>query len=89
EGVPRSTQEALALGRPVITTNVPGCRETVIDGINGFLIPHKNVEKLVEAMEKFILNPELIEKMGKESRKIAESKFDVNVINERFLNELL
>lgn len=39
EGVPRSTQEAMAMGRPVITTDVPGCRETVIDGVNGFLIP--------------------------------------------------
>ncbi len=48
EGVPRSTQEAMAIGRPVITTDVPGCRETVIDGVNGFLVPKWNVYALVD-----------------------------------------
>lgn len=88
EGVPRSTQEAMAMGRPVITTDVPGCRETVINNVNGFLVPPKNVLALTQAMEKFIKSPNLIEKMGKESRKIAEEKFNVKLINERFLKEL-
>lgn len=88
EGVPRSIQEAMAMGRPVITTDVPGCRETVIDGINGFLVPAQDVEALVQVMERFIQKPELIEKMGKESRRIAEERFDVQKINARFLHEL-
>ncbi len=88
EGVPRSTQEAMAMGRPVITTDAPGCRETVIDGINGFLVPVQDVEALAQAMERFIQKPELIEKMGKESRRIAEERFDVHKINARFLHEL-
>ncbi len=88
EGVPRSIQEAMAMGRPVITTDVPGCRETVIDGINGFLVPAQDVKALVQTMERFIQKPELIEKMGKESRRIAEERFDVHKINTRFLHEL-
>ena len=48
EGVPRSTQEAMAIGRAVITTDVPGCRETVVDGVNGFLVPKWNPEALAE-----------------------------------------
>lgn len=88
EGIPRSTQEAMAMARPVITTDAPGCRETAIDGINGFLVPPRNVEALVSAMEKFILQPELIVKMGTESRKIAEERFDVHKINKKLLEEM-
>ena len=64
EGVPRSTQEAMAIGRPVITTDVPGCRETVIDGKTGFLIPPHNVDALVEKMTFFVEHSETIEPMG-------------------------
>ncbi len=85
EGVPRSTQEAMAMGRPVITTDAPGCRETVIDGENGFLVPPCDVEALVEAMERFIRNPELISTMGQASRKLAEQRFDVHKINQRVI----
>lgn len=85
EGVPRSTQEAMAVGRPVLTTDVPGCRETVIDGENGFLIPPFNVEALVEKMIWFIANPEKIEPMGLASRKMAEERYDVNKVNARLL----
>ncbi len=85
EGVPRSTQEAMAMGRPVITTDAPGCRETVIDGENGFLVPPRDVEALVEAMERFIQNPELISTMGQASRKLAEQRFDVHKINQRII----
>lgn len=85
EGVPRSTLEAMSMGRAIITTNAPGCKETVIDGENGFLVPVKNSELLVNAMEKFILNPELIKSMGKKSRMIAEEKFDVKKVNQQML----
>jgi glycosyltransferase involved in cell wall biosynthesis len=88
EGVPRSTQEAMAMGRAVITTDAPGCRETVDDGVNGFLIPVRDVPSLVNAMLRFVENPELIDKMGRESRRIAESRFDMKAINNRLLNIL-
>ncbi|MFN4034208.1 MAG: glycosyltransferase family 4 protein, partial [Fimbriimonadales bacterium] len=67
EGVPRSTQEAMAMARPVITTDAPGCRETVIDGVNGFLVPPRDVAALVQAMERFIQQPELIIPMGRQA----------------------
>jgi glycosyltransferase involved in cell wall biosynthesis len=88
EGIPRSTQEAMAMGCPVITTNSIGCRETVLDGINGFIIPPKNIEDLIKAMEKFIINPSLIKEMGKESRKIAEIRFDSKKINKKVIDEI-
>lgn len=88
EGFPRTTQEALAMARPVITTDVPGCRETVIPGVNGFLVPPRDVDALVSAMQKFILEPELIERMGQESRRIAEERFDAHKINEILLHEM-
>lgn len=96
EGTPRTVLEAMSMGRPIITTNTPGCRETiqpsngrsinknstdVIQGKNGFLIPTRNVEKLVYAMQQFIKHPELIKKMGQYSRKIAEEKYDVDKVN--------
>ena len=85
EGVPRSTQEAMAMARPVITTDAPGCRETVVDGVNGFLVPPRDVDALVRAMERFILQPDLIIQMGQASRKLAEERFDVHKINQRIL----
>ena len=88
EGVPRSTQEAMAMGRPVITTDAPGCRDTVTDGENGFLVPVRDTEALAAAMEKFILQPELIERMGQASRRIAEERFDVRKINRIILREM-
>jgi len=85
EGVPRSTQEAMAMGRPVITTDVPGCRETVIDEVNGFLVPPRDATALAAAMRRFIEQPEMIERMGRESRRLAEERFDVRQVNRRLL----
>lgn len=85
EGVPRSTQEAMAMGRPIITTDAPGCRETVVEGVNGFLVPPQDVGALVEAMERFIEEPGLIEPMGRESRRLAEERFDVRKVNARLI----
>jgi len=76
EGVPRSTQEAMAMGRPVITTDVAGCRETVVENVNGFLVPAGDALSLAAAMQRFIRNPEAIETMGARSRAIAEVKFN-------------
>lgn len=83
EGVPRSTQEAMAIGRPVITTDVPGCRETVIDGVNGFVVPKWNPEALAERMIYLIENPGQINQMGKESYKIAKDRFDADKVNRK------
>lgn len=88
EGVPRSTQEAMAIGRAIITTDVPGCRETVVDGVNGFLVPKWNPEALAEKMIYFIEHPDQIEKMGYESYKIAQEKFDANIVNKRLIEFL-
>ena len=88
EGVPRSTQEAMAVGRAVITTDVPGCRETVIDGKNGFIVPKWNPQALAEKMIYFIENPEQIQVMGEESYKIAQEKFDAEKVNQRLVNIL-
>jgi glycosyltransferase involved in cell wall biosynthesis len=85
EGVPRSTQEAMSMARPVITTEAPGCRDTVVDGENGFLVPVRDVGALVEKMEAFIDNPSWIEAMGKKSRQLAEQRFDVHKINAALL----
>ena len=88
EGVPRSTQEAMAIGRPVITTDVPGCRDTVIDGINGFLVPKWNPQVLAEKMIYFIEHPEQVRMMGDQSHKIAIEKFDAEKVNQRLLEIL-
>ncbi|GIC05823.1 glycosyl transferase family 1 [Vibrio cholerae] len=81
EGVPRSTQEAMAIGRAVITTDVPGCRETVIDGVNGFVVPPFNSALLAEKMLYLIEHPEEIQRMGDESYRVATERFDVHKIN--------
>lgn len=85
EGVPRSTQEAMAVGLPVITTDVPGCRETVVHGVNGFLIPPRDPSSLADAMRRFIENPDLIASMGVAGRRMAEERFDVHQQNDKLL----
>jgi glycosyltransferase involved in cell wall biosynthesis len=80
EGTPRSTLEAMSVGRAVVTTDVPGCRETVLQGENGFLVPARNAEALAMAMRKFLESPELIPKMGKKSRELAQTKYDVHKV---------
>lgn len=89
EGVPVSTQEAMAMGRPVITTNVPGCRETVVEGVNGFLVPPRDPQTLADRMMRFLEQPGLIESMGRESRRLAEERFDVHKVNQRLIGLML
>jgi len=88
EGTPRTVLEAMAMGRPIITTDVPGCRETVVDGDNGFLVPMKSVDALVQAMEHFIEARSLVASMGVRSRQVAEEKYDVHKVNEVMLREM-
>ena len=88
EGKPISTQEAMAMGRPIITTDVPGCRDTVEEGVNGFLVPVRDSRALAEAMLRFVDEPALISAMGRESRRIAERDFDVAAINEMIVGAI-
>lgn len=73
------------MGRPVITTDAPGCRETVDEGVNGFLVPPRSPGALVQAMQRFIAQPSLITTMGAASRRMAEERFDVRVLNRQLL----
>lgn len=88
EGTPRSVLESMSMGKPIITTDVPGCRETVMDGLNGFLIPPKNYKALAEKIEYFIKNKNEVIKMGEKSRKIVEEKYDVHKVNESIIKEM-
>ena len=85
EGTPRSVLEAMAMGRAIVTTDAPGCRETVKHGLNGFLVPPRDADALYEAMLRFVDEPELARTMGHESRKIAEEKYEVGRINAKLL----
>ena len=88
EGTPRTVLEAMAMGRAIITTDAPGCRETVINGDNGFLVKVKSVDSLVHAMQQFIQQPDLIVKMGQRSRQIALEKYDVHQVNKHMMQEM-
>lgn len=81
EGMPRSIMEAMAMGRPIVTTNVPGCRDTTIDGVNGFVVPARDPAALAAAMQRFIEDRMLATRMGVASREIAEARFDVKKVN--------
>lgn len=76
EGMPRTVLEAMACGRPIITTDVPGCRQTVIQGKNGFLVPARDHQALASAMERCITEPSTLVQMGHESRILAETRFE-------------
>nr|WP_237734753.1 glycosyltransferase family 4 protein [Comamonas sp. NyZ500] len=89
EGVPCSTQEAMAVGRAVITTDVPGCRETVVDGVNGYLVPRWDAEALAQKMLCLVRDPALVARMGEESRRLAEQRFDAEKVNARLIQMLL
>ena len=85
EGTPRAVLEAMAIGRPIVTTDAPGCRETVINGDNGFLVPVQDAKALANAMSRFINEPSLQYIMGARSRKIAEDKYCVLKVNAAIL----
>lgn len=85
EGMPRTVLEAMAMGRPILTTDVPGCRETVVNGENGWLVEKANVEQLAERMIWFIENQEQWSVMGNKSHTMANEKFDVHKVNAEIL----
>ena len=86
EGIPRSTLEAMSMGRAVITTDATGCKETVENGINGFKVSVRSINEIAEKMIWFIEHPEQIELMGIESRRIVLEKFDVHKVNKKMLD---
>ena len=85
EGTPKTVLEALACGRPAITTDAPGCRETVTDGVNGYLVPVKDADAIVEAMERILDEPETTKRMALEARRICEERYDVRKVNHTIL----
>ena len=89
EGLPRTSIEALALGKPIITTNVPGCRETVINNLNGYLVKERSLFSLMKAMVKLIKNDKHLITMSNESRKLAENKFDYKIVNKIILSNII
>lgn len=82
EGMSRSLMEACSMGRPIITTDAPGCREAVDNGVNGWIIPKQHTQALIDAMERFLALPEAKKQaMAQSSRKIAQERFNIkNVI---------
>lgn len=88
EGVPRSTQEAMAVGRAIITTDMPGCRETVQHAVNGYLIAPYSASELDAAMQLFVNDPDKAARMGCESRRLAEMSFNVRHINSKILKTI-
>lgn len=88
EGTPKTVLEAMAMGRSIITSNAPGCRETVIDGDNGYLVKVKDIEGLVEKMNYLITHPDVNLAMGERSLKLAREKYDVNIVNQTIMNAM-
>lgn len=88
EGTPRSVLEAMATGRPIITTDAPGCRETVIDGYNGYLVPVKDAEILYQRLITLIEDQELRRKMGANSYKHCRERYDVNRVNKIMIEKM-
>lgn len=88
EGTPRTVLEAMAMGRPIITTDANGCRETVINDETGYLVPTKDTRSLANVILKFLDSPENIEIMGKKSRDYCMSKFDVSTVNSELCSYL-
>ena len=86
EGLPKSLIEANAIGRPIITSNSVGCKDTVVDGYNGFLITPKDVDALTEKLDILISNAKLRQEMGKNARKYAEEYFSIDTVIEKHLS---
>lgn len=89
EGTPRALLEAAAMAKPIITTDMPGCRDVVDPGSNGFLVPPRDVQALAERMAEMAAAPaEVVEAMGRASRRKAEGDFDERIVVERYLGAL-
>ena len=85
EGLPKSLIEAAAVGRPIVTTNSIGCKETVVDGYNGYLIPVKDSDTLAEKLNLLFEDENLRQNMGRNSRILAEKDFSIENVIHRHL----
>lgn len=85
EGLPKSLIEAAAVGRPIVTTNSIGCKETVVDGYNGYLIPVKDSDTLAEKLNILFEDENLRRNMGRNSRILAEKDFSIENVIHRHL----
>lgn len=85
EGLPKTLIEAAAASRPIVTTDVPGCRDAIIHNKTGLLVPAKDPQKLAKALMSLIANRKKRIKMGKAGRKLAEKKFNIQRIIENHL----
>lgn len=88
EGTPRSVLEAMSMRRPIITSDAPGCRETVEDGVNGFLVAPRASAPLLEAMKRFVEEPALVPQMAEASRALVERHYDVRKVNKVILEAM-
>lgn len=88
EGVPRSVLEAMSMARAIVTTDAPGCKETVLEGVNGFKVAVQSVEALSQAMQCLIEDPERMIAMGQASRQLAVEKYDVHQVNAHMISEM-
>lgn len=89
EGTPRSLLEAAAMGKPIITTDAPGCRDVVRDGVNGYLVPVRDARALADALARFAaLAPEAKAAMGLASRALVELRYDERIVVEAYKNVL-
>ncbi|MEL0585621.1 MAG: glycosyltransferase family 4 protein [Candidatus Thiodiazotropha sp. (ex. Lucinoma kazani)] len=86
EGLPKVLLEAAASGRPIVATDVPGCREVVIEGENGFLVPARQSKPLAEALRHLINSPEIRQSMGQKARTMAETEFSIQQVVERHMD---
>ncbi|MES1944112.1 glycosyl transferase [Salinisphaera sp. PC39] len=89
EGLPRSILEAMAMARPVITTDNPGCRDAIVDGECGYLVPVRDADSLAEAMRRFIERPALVGEFGRAGRQRAETLYDVRSVNRQLISTML
>lgn len=89
EGLPTALMEAMSVGRPLVATDVPGCRSVIVDGENGFLVPARDPLALAAAMERFLADPRMISEMGENSRRQAKEKFDAHKVAAGILDDMV
>ncbi len=85
EGFPVAILEAMSTGLPVVTTNVRGCREAVVEGENGFVVQPGNSQSLADAVGRLLREPELRHRMGADGRRIVVDKYDINRVRSNFV----
>lgn len=86
EGLPLTLLEAASMGRALVATDVPGCREIVRDGVNGYLVPAKSIDELVVSLRKLILDPELRKSFGEKSSQIVREEFSAEIIQSQLVS---